>query len=219
MRRILGQAGGRGRLRFLVDDVLINAVYAASLRALARLHDAVAGRSGTAAAGVWSQQACRTETAIRAVLRGPDGFFYDRDARAGRLLPVRTVAGLTPLLLETLEDTEAAPLLDALDDPHDFASEFTVPSVAMDEPAFNPGELRYGASPLIWRGPVWININWLLVRALHRRGLHTHAERIAASSVELVRRSGFREHFNPRTGEGYGARTFGWSTLVVDMLA
>jgi glycogen debranching enzyme len=210
--RLFAAPWRQGRFRFLVDDVLVNAVYAASLRALARLHTAVTG----ARAVTWRQHAERVESAIRSGLRGPDGFFYDRDARTGRLLPVRTVAGLTALLLESLTEEEAAPLLAALDDPHAFAAPFIVPSVAMDELSYCPTALRYGASPLIWRGPVWLNSNWLLVRALDRRGLDAHAERIAASSIELVRRSGFREHYNPHTGAGYGARSFGWSTLVVD---
>jgi hypothetical protein len=182
------------------------------------MHDAVAG-AGRAQGDMWRTRANHVASAVRTYLRGPDGFFYDRDVRAGRSLPVRTVGGLTGLMLEGLPDEEAAPLLAALSDPRTFGSAFPVPSVAMDEPSFRATELRYGASPLIWRGPVWINLNWLLFRALRRRGLHAEAERIAASSIELVRRSGFREHYNPHTGEGYGARSFGWSTLVVDMLS
>ena len=30
-------------------------------------------------------------------------------------------------------------------------------------------------------------------------------------------KSGFREYYHPDSGAGYGARDFGWSTLVVDM--
>jgi len=39
----------------------------------------------------------------------------------------------------------------------------------------------------------------------------------ARRSRDLVLESGFREFYHPLTGEGYGARSFGWSTLVVDM--
>lgn len=216
-RWLFARPDARGWRRFLVDDVLVNATYVASLRALARMHDAVECKA-SAGGGQWRTRAVRVEHAIRSRLRGPDAFFDDRDSRTGRLLPVRTVGGLTALLIEGLTDAEAAPLLAALGDPRAFGSTFVVPSVAMDEPSFQAAEMRYGASPLIWRGPVWININWLLVQALRRRGLHAEAKRIAASTIELVRRSGFREHYNPHTGEGYGARSFGWSTLVVDML-
>lgn len=208
-----------GRWRFLVQDVLVNATYVDGLRALARLHERCRTADDREERGAcWRRRAVQAEAAMLTRLRGEDGFFYDRDRRSGRLLPVQTVAGLTALLLDGLSDAEARPLLDALTNPGKFAAVYLVPSVAMDEPAFCPVELRYGAGPLIWRGPVWINLNWLLVQALQRRGREDLAERIAASSIALVRRSGFREHFDPHTGAGYGARSFGWSTLVVDML-
>ena len=95
-----------------------------------------------------------------------DGFFYDRDLKTGRLLPVRTVAGLMPLLCESMTESDLAPLIAALDDPDQFATPFPVPSVAAREPSFVPGPLHWGSGPLIWRGPSWINTNWLLHRAL-----------------------------------------------------
>jgi hypothetical protein len=33
----------------------------------------------------------------------------------------------------------------------------------------------------------------------------------------LVEKSGFREYYDPVTGEGHGAREFTWSGLLVDM--
>lgn len=36
--------------------------------------------------------------------------------------------------------------------------------------------------------------------------------------ARLVQRGGFRESYNPLTGDGLGARGFGWSTLVVDLV-
>lgn len=200
--------------RFLVQDVLVNAVYADGLRTLGRLHALCAEDDGE-----WSARADAVERAMLVTLRGPAGFFYDRDLRSGRLLPCRTVAGLTPLLCESMTDADAAPLLAALDDPEQFATPYPVPSVAVREPSFVPGSLRWGTGPLIWRGPSWINTNWLLHRALVRRGDATRAGRIAEASVALVRRSGFMEYYHPFTGDGFGAPSFGWSTLVVDMLA
>jgi hypothetical protein len=33
----------------------------------------------------------------------------------------------------------------------------------------------------------------------------------------VVERSGFREHYDADSGEGYGAREFSWSALVLDI--
>ena len=43
------------------------------------------------------------------------------------------------------------------------------------------------------------------------------ADEIYRSSLALVRKSGFREYYNPFTGEGYGAKDFTWGGLVLDM--
>ena len=201
--------------RFLVEDVLVNTVYADGLRALGRLHDLAGDDEGQS----WGERAASVEVAIVGHLRGDDGFFYDRDLRSERLLRVRTAAGLTTLLLASLSHEDARPLLAAIDDPEAFATPFPVPSVAVDEPAFVPGALRWGVGPLLWRGPTWINLNWLIWRALRRRGEAAQARRLVAASAALVLRSGFREYYDPYTGAGLGAPSFGWSTLVVDMLA
>jgi hypothetical protein len=35
----------------------------------------------------------------------------------------------------------------------------------------------------------------------------------------MMASSGVREFYDPLTGEGQGARDFGWSTLVLDLIA
>jgi hypothetical protein len=84
----------------------------------------------------------------------------------------------------------------------------------MEEPSFRPGWHRFRC----WRGPSWINTAWLLAPALRRFGYAAEAEQLLGSCVELVERSGFREYYNPLSGEGLAARRFGWSTLLVDAL-
>jgi hypothetical protein len=45
------------------------------------------------------------------------------------------------------------------------------------------------------------------------------ADEIAASSIELVRLSGFREYFDPLDGSGHGSDRFSWSAaLFTDMV-
>jgi hypothetical protein len=90
-----------------------------------------------------------------------------------------------------------------------------VPSVAMDEPSFQPGFHLFRC----WRGPSWINVAWLLVPPMRALGYEAEAVRIVDSLVGAVERHGFREYYNPLDGDGLAARRFGWSTLLVDLLA
>jgi hypothetical protein len=71
-----------------------------------------------------------------------------------------------------------------------------------------------------WRGPVWINTNWLLAAGLRQHGYHSLVEQITSSSVRLVAGAGFREYFDPFNGTGYGTDGFGWTAaLTMDFIA
>ncbi len=74
-------------------------------------------------------------------------------------------------------------------------------------------------SKLVFRGPTWINTNWYLSRGLRRHGRPDLARRIEDCSAKLIERAGFREYYDPNTGEGFGAQDFSWSGLALPMLA
>ncbi|XP_071448203.1 mannosyl-oligosaccharide glucosidase [Hetaerina americana] len=88
--------------------------------------------------------------------------------------------------------------------------------------------------PPYWRGQIWININYLAVRALHHYGTlpgpyseksKAVYERLRLNVVNNVmkqyQKTGYIwEQYNDRTGAGMGSRPFtGWSSLVVLMMA
>ncbi len=84
-------------------------------------------------------------------------------------------------------------------------------------PAFDPK--RY------WRGPVWINLNWLLYHGFLRYGFTDLAAQVRTDTLELLEACGFYEYFDPRralpAGEfrGYGGNNFSWSAaLCLDLL-
>jgi glycogen debranching enzyme len=88
---------------------------------------------------------------------------------------------------------------------------WAVTTVSKSSPAFDPR--RY------WRGPVWINVNWFLLRGLERAGLAAEAEELRKMTLRLVAGSGFTEYYYPSTGEPLGSREFSWSAaLTLDLL-
>lgn len=87
-----------------------------------------------------------------------------------------------------------------------------LPSTDLDESYFIPQNY--------WRGPVWININWMIYYGLRNYGFYHRAEEIRQGILKLVEKSGFREYFNPFTGEGLGGTNFGWTaSLVIDLFS
>ena len=76
-----------------------------------------------------------------------------------------------------------------------------------------------------WRGPVWINMNWMLYQGFSRYGFLELAKRIKNDSIELIEKFGFYEYFDSRQtnpnpmGSGYGGNNFSWSAaLLIDFL-
>ncbi len=70
-----------------------------------------------------------------------------------------------------------------------------------------------------WRGPIWINTNWLLWSGLHQHGRDGETNDIVLSSIQLVEKSGFREYFDPIDGTGHGSDGFGWTAaLILDLI-
>ncbi len=150
------------------------------------------------------------------------GIYVSYDRVQGRQIPIATAGGLMPLLCGAPDTARAERLVSLLQSPS-FAGTRENPawlcaSTALDEPGFDP--CRY------WRGPVWINMNWLLFYSLQRYGHHPLAARMRSDSLELVRKFGFWEYYNPwknlpdgETNGGYGANQFSWTAaLTLDWL-
>jgi hypothetical protein len=70
-----------------------------------------------------------------------------------------------------------------------------------------------------WRGPVWININWMLSQGLKRSGYTEKADAMKRDMIQLPIRFGFHEYFDSQTGRGYGSSDFSWTAaLFLDLV-
>ena len=214
VRNWLNSYGSARMLRaahFYVKDALVNALYAESLETMARLHRA---QMNPASAETYAQRArLVTGSLVDKLLDRSYGAFFSligkQELRSAQL----TVAGLMPLVIEGLPQDVAGELVERhLQTRNQFWTRYPVPSVAASEPAFDP---RDGS--LTWRGPTWVNTNWLLWRGLRRHGFEELAAQLAARTITMVAEAGLREFYNPLNGEGNGASSFGWSALALDM--
>jgi glycogen debranching enzyme len=201
---------------FNVEDVLVNSIYIKNLQILSRLlHETDEEET----ARHFHYLAIRgKESLMKKCYDRDDKIFYDLYGKGEEVAKVKTIKGLFPLILD-LPKTIVKDLVNRhLLNEDEFALPFGVPTVAKNEISFSPAPTLIAKEPIIWRGPTWINTNWYLIKALQHHGFKKEAERLIEKSVDLVKNGGFREFYNPFTGEGYGARDFGWSTLVVDLL-
>jgi hypothetical protein len=70
-----------------------------------------------------------------------------------------------------------------------------------------------------WRGPVWININWMLAHGLQRYGFILKSDSLRKDLLQLPIRFGFHEYFDSFDGTGYGTDGFSWTAaLFIDIV-
>ena len=135
-----------------------------------------------------------------------EAFFFSLDRRSGELLRVPTCGGLLALYARIASPCQATRLVEHLNTWSRNVS-YLVPSTDPSHPRFEPR--RY------WRGPVWLNINWMVSLGLQEYGFHELEGQVRRHVIALVNRSGFREYYDPLTGAGLGGRDFSWSAAVV----
>lgn len=127
-------------------------------------------------------------------------------------IKIKTWAMFAPLFANILTPNEADELVNKhFKNKKEFSTRYTIPTVSLDEKAFDP----HG----FWRGPVWFSTNWFLYLGLLNYGYEQEATKILNHSLQLLDKHGFREQFNPLTGEPMGAENFTWGGLILDMLA
>ena len=64
-----------------------------------------------------------------------------------------------------------------------------------------------------WRGPVWINCNWIIYQGLKNKD-KSFAEMIRKKTINLVEKKKFREYYSCKSGLGMGAKNFSWSAAL-----
>ncbi|MDP8206119.1 MAG: hypothetical protein P9L92_05600 [Candidatus Electryonea clarkiae] len=129
------------------------------------------------------------------------GRFEYLDTISNKRISSNILAAYVPLIIDDLPEDIVQSLKTNLQ--VYFNTNFPFPTTSTESTLYDPF--------CYWRGPVWINMNWLLAKAL--------GNQLVESTLALVEQSGFREYFNPETGEGLGAENFTWTAaLVIDWL-
>lgn len=137
-----------------------------------------------------------------------------RPLHNGQPITVRTPFSLFPLITGQLPRAIADRLVKHLTDPRSFWSRYPVPTVALDDPFFDPLQM--------WRGPTWVNVNYLLIEGLFRSGYAEIARELRHRTLALIAaHSDIYEYYHPLSGERppRAAPLFGWSAAVFIDLA
>ncbi len=106
-----------------------------------------------------------------------DGFYYDFDINAGDFHKVQSVSSFLPLFAEICDEDQCNKLILHLENPDEFGTELPVPSISKKDKTFGTD---------MWRGPVWLNYNYMIAEGLARYGFDALYEKIKNKTLDTV---------------------------------
>ena len=197
---------------FIIQDVLFNALLIRSNDGLIQLAELI-GEDSTEVKR-WNEKSI---SSLNQKLWDPTSqFYYDYDMKSNELIKIKVSNGFMPLFAGACSDHQALLLKDSLLQEFRKKDYLLCTSTSADEETFSP--LKY------WRGPAWINVNWMLYHGLKRYGFSEEATQVRNDSLCLIEHTGFYEYFDARPGisdeeRGLGGNYFSWSAaLYIDFL-
>ena len=103
-------------------------------------------------------------------------FYFDYDIDQDKMSEIMASSGFLPLICGAPSQEQAKELAAHLNNPKTFKTRLQVPSIAVCCG-------KYYAKDM-WRGPVWININWLIANGLKRYGFKAEAEKLINQTMD-----------------------------------
>ena len=201
---------------FLVQDPLFNAMLIKSNEALIELYGLIGNnQEKQKTLTQWQKKSIQT---FNDKLFDPKlGAYVHYDLRNKKAIRHICSSSFSPLFANIPDNERAKILVKTMLDKFGGDDKYLCASFDPTNERFNPKKY--------WRGPVWINMNWMLYYGLKNYHFNTEANRVKNDSVELIERDGFFEYFDCRkdNGEtlrkGYGGDNFSWSAaLIIDLL-
>ncbi|KAF7724424.1 Processing alpha glucosidase I [Apophysomyces ossiformis] len=158
--------------------------------------------------------------------------FCDQTIEEDRAVHVchKGYVSLFPMTLGLLspDSEKLGAILDMIQNEEELWSPYGLRSLSASDPLYNTGEIY-------WRGPIWININFLTLQSLHNNYIHVpgpyqqRAKEIYTALRKNIIDAVFKsyqetgyvwEQYSPETGEGMRSHPFtGWTSLVLLIMA
>lgn len=202
---------------FAIQDVLFNSILARAEDSLANIAQILGHKED---ASFHRKRSARTGNAIANKLWDEEQqFFLDYDMKTQQLIPAKISGGFVALYGAEIRKEQLESLIRHLksdDFLGDDLSAWTIPSVSRSDAGYT--------NTTYWRGPAWLNINYLVREGLEANGKANKealeiSEYLKDRSIEMMNKVGFYEYFNPISGSPHGGHQFSWSAaLTIDWI-
>ncbi len=201
---------------FLVQDPLFNAMLIKSNESLIQLYQEIGGNADKIdQLKNWQAQSIKSFN--EKLYDDELGAYIHYDLRNEKPLRYLSSSSFAPLFANIPSQERADKMVKVMLEKFGGEHQYLCASFDPDSDRFNPKKY--------WRGPVWINLNWMLFYGLKNYDYNAISERVKQDSIDLIAKNGFYEYFDSRKEmhtdgkAGYGGGDFSWSAaLLLDML-
>ncbi len=141
-----------------------------------------------------------------------NGSFWSRDRRTKNLIQIETVAEFILLYSGALTKEQALGVMNKIKEGETWWPKDGIATVPINSDWFL--EKNY------WRGPVWVNINWLIIEGLKRYNFLDLANKLKQQTISLIEEgSDFSEYYSALDGSSAGSKDFSWTAaLYIDLI-
>ena len=140
-----------------------------------------------------------------------DGFYHDLVAGSAERIPVKTAAGLLPLVTDIPDAARRERLVrEYVANEKEFLSGCPLPSVSRSEPSYDPIDF--------WRGANWPQVTWSILYGIAESDPSVAAEVLDRFLATTKRNSNCYEYYDAETGQGVGMPFQGWGALYTDFI-
>lgn len=141
-------------------------------------------------------------------------FFFDRRLEDGSFIEQPGCEAYTPLWTRIATQEQVDRMLPMLQDTAKFSTYIPFPTIAADNPKYNPRGY--------WRGPIWLDQTYFAIRGLRNYGYHELADKYTLQVFDRLKglKNGapIHENYGTHTGERLKAPHFSWSSSHLLML-
>tara|TARA_B100000886_G_scaffold64438_1_gene40255 strand:+ start:5412 stop:6716 length:1305 start_codon:yes stop_codon:yes gene_type:complete len=187
---------------FIVQDVLFNTLLLQSNKALIELAKILDYKNDINLLSYWVN---KTEIAIETKLYS-NGFFYDYDLKIKKLIDIKTITGLSPIVFTKYSRNIITNLK------KHFLKTDNYNIASLDRSHIDFDSINY------WRGPMWINLSWLILSEIKNLDKDLF-NNIKDNCLDKINDIGFFEYFDSNDTDnliesGIGDNSFSWTAAI-----
>ena len=157
----------------------------------------------------WNKKIFKTESSLLKMYNKKKNIFYSYDLKNKFFINIPSISNYFILFADLNDKKVNKRIIKSLKE-YNRKEKYIFSSIKPDHKSFD--EKRY------WRGPVWINTNWIIYQSLKNKD-KVYAKKIKDKTIKLIEEKNFFEYYSCKNAETLGANNFSWSSaLYLDLI-